>query len=241
MSQVGRDGTDGAGQEGSAEPLNAGRRRLIRVGAGAGPVVLGLQGKSALAAVACASPSFVGSNNQSPGHLPPPTCVVGLSPGYWKTCQHLGNWRSPMVKPTFNETCTSGMPKSDPITPGTLFGDAAPFNGLAGGLATYGCWRILAYPSVVDKDLEAFNMAQVQLARHLIATYLNLLYFGSGFPVSEAQIRAMWQYGSIGQYCPLGTGCSPGQLWTSAQVVCYIRNYTMDATSVAADPIDWVC
>lgn len=97
----------------------------------------------------------------------------------------------------------------------------------------------MAFPSVVDTELQQYNMNQVQLARHLIASYLNLLYYGSGFPLTEAQIRDMWQYGALDLYCPMGSGCS--QPWTAQQVVCYIRNYTMDPASVAGDSIPWVC
>lgn len=219
----------------------AGRRRLLRLGASTGPIILALPGRSALGqTIACASPSFIGSGNLSPGHAPPASCTVGRSPGYWKVCQHLKDWRSPAIAPTFS-SCTSGMPNPALQTSvGSTFGQLAPFSSVGGTLAPYGAWRIMAYPSTVDKELDAFNMTQVQLARHLIASYLNLLYFGSGFPLTQQQITAMWTAGASGQlYCP--TSCAPGQGWTAEQTICYLRKYTMDAASVSSDTISIVC
>ena len=129
-------------------------------------------------------------------------------------------------------------------SPGTLFGQLAPFTGLGttgGTLGSFSAWRILAYPTNVDKALEAFNMNQIQLARHLIATYLNFKKVGPTFPLTVAHMTAMWVNGSVDQYCPIGTGCTTAQLWTAQQVTCYLRNYTMDQPSVSTDPITWVC
>jgi len=226
----------------SQEPRNRLRRQLLKVGAGAGPAVLALKGRSALAATGCASPSFVFSGNLSAAQTPPAGCATGFSPGYWKVCQHLINWKPPTTAPTFKAgTCTTGMPDpTNQLTTGTLFGQMAPFSGSAGALATYGAWRILAYPTIVDQELAQFNITQVQLARHLIATYLNLLYVGAGFPLTQTQISLMWSQGVFGQYCPNGSGCTAGQLWSAQTIVCYLRNYTMDQATIDSF-LDWTC
>ena len=225
-----------SGSQDSASQAHV-RRKLIRGGLAAGPAVLALRGQSALAATGCRSPSAIASGNLSPGRTPPP-CGTGFSPGYWKVCQHLGQWSGALTAPTFPPgTCESGMPSANPVTPGALFGAILPFAN-SGSLGLISAWNILAYPTRVDKSLEAFSMVQVQLARHLIATYLNFKTVAN-FPVTEAQMRAMWEQGSSGSYCPAGTGCTTP--WTAQQVVCYLRNYTMDQTSVAADPVGWVC
>lgn len=218
---------------------NDGRRNLLKGGLAAGPVVLTLRGQSALAATGCASPSTIASGNLSPGHTQP-VCGTGFSPGYWKVCQHLSQWRPFLTAPTFKiGDCTTGMPKSSPLTEGTRFNQISPFVN-SGALGSYGAWRILAFPTVVDKDLAAFNINQVQLARHLIASYLNLKTVGSTFPLNEAQLKSMWEQGSVDAYCP-SSSCTPTQLWTAQMTVCYLRNYTMDQTSVSQDPITWIC
>ena len=225
------------GSQDSASRANV-RRQLIRGGLAAGPVVLALRGQSALAATGSRSPSAIASGNLSPGRTPPP-CATGFSPGYWKVCQHLGQWAGALVAPTFPlGTCTTGMPGADPLTEGTQFNQIPPFAN-SGTLGAFGAWRILAYPAKVDQNLAAFSIVQVQLARHLIATYLNFKTVGSTFPVTLAQMQAMWEQGSLGLYCPSGTGCTTP--WTTQQVVCYLRNYTMDQTSVGTDSITWVC
>lgn len=226
------------GSQESASRANV-RRQLIRGGLAAGPVVLALRGQSALAATGCRSPSAIASGNLSPGRVPPP-CGTGFSPGYWKVCQHLGAWSGALTAPTFPlGTCTTGMASADPLTEGTLFNQIAPFAN-SGALGAFGAWRILAFPAKVDQNLANFSIVQVQLARHLIATYLNFKTVAN-FPVSLAQMQAMWEQGSLGLYCPLGTGCTSAQLWTAQQVVCYLRNYTMEQSSVSTDPITWVC
>lgn len=220
------------------------RRRLVKSALAAGPVVLTLRGQSALAGTGCASPSRIFSGNLSPGHTPPP-CGTGWSPGYWKVCQHFDDWAAaPSTSPgTFSGTCTSGMPGTQ-LTPGTLFGELAPFTVLgtaAGTLGGFSAWRILAYPTKVDAALALFNINQIQLARHLIASYLNFKKVGPTFPLTIAHMTDMWVNGSVDQYCPLGTGCTPAQKWTAQQVVCYLRNYTMDQASLSTDPVTWVC
>ena len=215
------------------------RRRLVKGALTAAPVVLTLRGQSALAATGCASPSRIFSGNLSPGRAAPPPCGAGLSPGYWKTCQHLAEWvglTAPTFKPSY--TCSSGVPD-----PNGMSSEGAIFSSIfqnTGGLGAYSCWRILAFPAQVDKTLSAFDMNEVQLARHLIATYLNFKRIGATFPVSLVQMQAMWN-GRLTGYCPIVTGCSPAQLWTAQTIVCYLRNYTMDQVSVGTDPITWVC
>ena len=120
---------------------------------------------------------------------------------------------------------------------GTLFKNIAPFVN-SGALGDFSAWRILAYPALVDKNLTAFNINQIQLARHLIATYLNSNVIAN-FPVTLATMKDMWEKGSLDKYCP-SSSCTASQLWTAQQVVCYLRNYTMDST-VSTDPITWVC
>lgn len=210
------------------------RRRLVKSAIATGSVILTLKGQSALAA-GCASPSKLVSGAPSPGTGTPPPCVGGRSPGYWKTCQHLDEWPKP--PPTFVNICTDGVPGKDNelVTQGVLFGDI--FTG-GGTLGSFGCWRILAYPSRVDKVLEAFNMEQIQLARHLIATYLNSKTIAN-FPLTPTQIQEMWTEGSVGNYCPASVSCTVP--WTTRELVCYLRNYTMDPASVSTDPIAWVC
>ena len=214
------------------------RRRLVKGALTAAPVVLTLRGQSALATTGCASPSAVLSGNQSPGRTAKP-CGAGWSPGYWKVCQHLPLWDGCLTKPTYKTgyTCTSGNPDPNQMTSeGTLFKTIFANTGLLGD---YSCWRILAYPAMVDKSLSGFNINEVQLARHLIATYLNRCKIGSSFPVTALQMQAMWD-GRLTGYCPLGTGCTALQLWTAQTIVCYLRNYTMDVVA-NPDPIPWVC
>lgn len=217
-------------------PSDLRRRRLVKSAIATGSVILTLKGQSALAATGCASPSRIISG--VPSHTPgtPPPCGLGWSPGYWKVCQHLGEWASAGVTaPTFSN-CISGLPsKNAQLTEGALF--STLFLG-AGTLGSFGCWRILAYPSYVDKALEAFNMEQIQLARHLIATYLNSKVIPN-FPLTPTQIQEMWTEGSVGNYCPASVSCTVP--WTTRELVCYLRNYTMDPASVSTDPITWVC
>ena len=212
------------------------RRRVLKGALAVGPVILALKGQSALATTGCASPSRIMSGNLSPGHTAPP-CGTGYSPGYWKVCQHLGQWSSAgMTRPTFSVSCTSGMPSGQQNNnTGTTFGQI--FSG-TGALANFGCWRILAYPSQVDSALSAFDINQIQLARHLIATYINSKIIAN-FPLSALEIQKMWTDGSTGSYCPSSITCT--QPWNIPTLVCYLRNYTMDQTSVSTDPITWSC
>lgn len=237
----------------SASVSENSRRRLVKGALAAAPAVLALRGQSALAGTGCASPSRIFSGNLSPGRTAPGPCGTGFSPGYWKVCQHLADWkRSPndsgyYLVPSQFVTCSTGLPtpnSSAPMysgarNPGSLFS-----NFFTGGdtLAGFSAWRILAYPSQVDAALSAYNMDQIQLARHLIATYLNYYYVGaSTFPLTLTQMQAMWNGGIGAGYCPIATGCSAAQLWNAQQIVCYLRNYTMDQASVSTDPVTWVC
>ncbi|GAB4174593.1 MAG: hypothetical protein Fur0039_16610 [Rhodocyclaceae bacterium] len=211
------------------------RRRLLTGGMAAAPILLTVASRSALANV-CPSPSRVFSGMASPNPSDHFSCN-GRSPGYWKTCQHFGEW--PLDPPTVQvfsghdwSGCSTGTP-SQPDKARFVGGDyGASFHALFSAACVMlkpvvaptsgrevSLWEVFAFPTDVA-TASGTSAEKVQLARHCIAAYFNALKFGSTYPVTSAQALAMWADGSCGSYCPLASCTDP---WTPAEIIAYIK------------------
>lgn len=184
------------------------RRRLMRAGMAAVPVVLTLSGRSAMATGNCAAGlSPMAWNSVAPGG----TCVgsshtvhgnpLGQSPVYWK--------------PNANGQ-TFQPPYPWPVAPFDTINTLLP-NGLRGNVA----WRsnaYLTYEGVASNDPGFANGAKFNavfggdsrsfsrilldetgssLEWHFCAAYLNVLAMGGTYAVTLAELQALYTYGTL--------------------------------------------
>lgn len=146
------------------------RRRLLRGGLGATPVLLTLVSRSALGGGTggggvCTSPSGFVSMPTSQ-HGTPKTCL-GRTPGYWKQSQHFGDW-----KPPFYPTTTSKHKA-------TLFKD---------------WFTPTPYPSTLTflQALDLQGGPPDDVTRHIVATVLNIAR--GWVPVlTIQQVQGIWK------------------------------------------------
>ena len=127
-------------------PASLARRRLLRGGLGAVPVVLTVSSPSVMAtgggSVCTPASSFASINTSRPDRT---FGCSGRTPGYWKQPQHYSNWPTPFVA------------KGD---------DATKFNDVFG--SAYG------YPGKTLLDvLELQGGDRNAVARHIVAALLN--------------------------------------------------------------------
>lgn len=153
--------------------VNDARRRFAKTGLGAGAVIATLVSQPVLGAVPynCTISGHASGNVST--HGPDGNCQIGLSPGYWKN--HTSNWPAP-------------------FTPSQLFKDA-------GGVSN----ALLNVSSTTDKTmLQVLNLGgggTTALARHVVGALLNAQQVAPNFPLSVAQVKAIWnEVVSTGQY-----------------------------------------
>jgi len=223
--------SSGIAESPSIAPINRSRRRLVTGVTGGTGVLLAAASKTALGTGVCKSPSAVMSGNMSP--RPPGTgsCSGGRSPGFWKVPQKFNYWTG-VTTPTFYKTvdvCSTGMQGltlADIKTQGTLAKDILPGAGYISGTA-YGVWAVLAFPT-------SFGSTG-QLARHLLAAWLNASYWPTEYPITKTQILAMWNATkSGGTWCATGVTCATP--WNASDVISYISGMYDINADVGADP-----
>jgi hypothetical protein len=182
----------------------AARRRLARIGMGAG-VLATLESKSAMASMVCRSPSGSLSNGLSTSHYGPkaPACS-GLSPGYWKQSQHA--WpvsRDLMFSSVFYAV---GSGTSCPVR-------AASYdNGDYYKPGSYFCAKL-------DDMLNPQDFDNNNVGMHLVAAFLNIQAKYVGF-LEVTDLQTMWsELQTTGRYSP-----TAGVYWDNAQVANYLSS-----------------
>jgi hypothetical protein len=144
--------------------VNDARRRFTKTGLGAGAVIATLASQPVLGAVPynCTISGHASGNVST--HGPAADCSIGLSHGYWKN--HTSNWPSPFASTQ-------------------LFKDAGTSNSLldAPGVTT---------GKTMLQVLKLGGGGMTALAREVVGALLNSQNFAPNFPVSVAQIKAIW-------------------------------------------------
>lgn len=217
------------------------RRRLLTGGAAGAGVLLAMQAKTALGGtvagtVRCQSPSAMLSGNLSHHPHDETTCSGGRSPGFWKQPGNFNLWVG-MTAPTFKpgvriSDCTNGMSGVSPCDiaiRGTLL------NAIFSGAPAFGVWEALIwptnYPTATDVGTSSCALTggqsdvfggKGQLLRHLSCAYLNAGAIPSMYPITQAQVIAMWNaVKNGGTYCPTGPS-GPGCAMTADDIIAYI-------------------
>lgn len=221
----------------STERIATERRRLLKGGAAAAPILMAFTSRAALGSCGvCTSPSRHASLNQFNSAHPGEQqySCTGRSPGYYKTMQNLDGWPSgvtiPVLKkkdhgnwvsdtngtPPFSRFCAQERMESPGASFISIFGNAdtmgpvVPTGSACAVASRPVClWEILAYPTHL-------STSYAQLARHLIAGYFNALTI-SNYPVTAAQIIDMWNNRT--GYCPT-SGCTAP--WSASDIIDYL-------------------
>lgn len=185
------------------QPLVDSTRRRLTQGGLAVPVVLAtLAGKNALAAAPynCTVSGMLSGNTSS--HGKPVSCnSLGVSPGCWK---------SPHVKgtaPLYNDTRWPG-----PYKPTTPFTTA--FSSYPSGFNT----------KTMLQGLNTGGGGNIALARAAIGSLLNSLKFAPDYPLSPAQVQALFNATCNGGTITLST-VFPGITGTTAWDMDDVKNY----------------
>lgn len=180
---------------------DVGRRRILRAGISAAPVVMTVASRPVLATTnppgICESPSgFISANLSRPAG----SLCAGRTPGYWKQSQHFGSWKSPYVPTGGSATLFK-----------TWFSPDLPSASL-----TFLC--------VLEPQCSGSG-PPYDVARHIVAAALNN---AAGFVPQSilplATIQAMWTAYNNGNGCYPVT---PSICWNGAQIVDYLLS-TMD-------------
>lgn len=180
-------------------PRSEGRRRLLRGGIAATPVLMTLVSRPALGwgggGGVCTTPSgFVSMPTSQPGKQ---SYCLGRTPGYWKQPQHFDDWVKPFYPTTttkHNATLFKDWFTPTPYSPGTTFLDVLKLTG--------------GPPNDV--------------ARHIVATVLNIAR--GWVPVlTILQVQGIWKDymntggGTVGYFEP-----TAGVKWYHDDIVNYL-------------------
>jgi hypothetical protein len=171
--------------------VNDARRRFTKTGLGAGAVIATLASQPVLGAVPYNCTISGHASGNVSTHGPDGNCQIGLSPGYWK-----------------NHT-----PWPAPFATNQLFKDAG---GVSNGL--------LDISSTTGKTmLQVLNLqggSMTALARHVVGALLNAQEFAPNFPLSVAQVKAIWnEVVNTGQYA-----VNASVTWTVDDVTNYLSS-----------------
>jgi hypothetical protein len=169
----------------------AARRRFAKAGIGAsGGVLLTLASQPAMATLVCTSPSGACSGNLSK-HGNTAACA-GVKPDYWKD-HHLA----------WNGAGTNGN---------SAFHSTFQTTWRCSALNSYTCF------DVIDPD-RCGNADPYGVARHIMATLLNVRSGKIGF-LTEGQVMEIWnEYANSGVYKPTAT-----VTWNASQIVAYLSS-----------------
>lgn len=168
------DANDEVSSTGAGPSL--GRRRLLRGGLAAGPVVVAsAMPRSVMAGECVPASSFASINASRPAGHTEYSCVNGRTPGYWKNPVWFPQWPAPYT----------------PYPPGYLFNTAFP------GSTGYPGLTLLQVLELMDGGREA-------VARHIVAALLNAQKgWTPGAVASTTIVKQVWmQYDTLGYYEP---------------------------------------
>jgi hypothetical protein len=175
-----------------AASVNDARRRFTKTGLGAGAVIATLASQPVLGAVPynCTISGHASGNVST--HGPVGNCQIGLSPGYWKN--HTSDWPAP-------------------FTPSQRFKDAGGVSNALLNIASTTGQTLL-------QVLDLGGGGTTALARHVVGALLNAQQFAPNFPLSVAQVKAIWnEVVNTGQYQVNAT-----VIWTVDDVTNYLSS-----------------
>jgi hypothetical protein len=178
------------------------RRRLIKAGLGAAPVLMTVVNRSAFATGLrggkCTTPSAYGSINTS--RQDKTYSCTGRTPGYWKQSQKFYEWPTPYYPTTVGGW---GGHKA------TLFGASIAFGAV---MSTFNGSTLLA---VLDSGGNDDNTA---LARHIVAALLNAASGKTSAVLSVSAVQNIWkEFITKGYFEP-----TAGVKWNAAQITAYL-------------------
>jgi hypothetical protein len=170
------------------------RRRLLRAGAGAAPVVLSFASKPAYAVNGCLSASATVSANTS--RAVPQSCSAD-GPTTWRDSD----------KPN------GGWPSSYKISFSSVFGPSPKYETLNNSDPSL--------HQVLSEDCKGLTADQQALARYLCALYLSFLKSPASVPATvlpngRSDIKALWSKVGSGTFSPAGAGKAWGPAETNA-------------------------
>lgn len=179
------------------------RRRLIRAGLAAAPVVLTLKSRSVLATGGhnCIKPSAFSSLQAANMHLSRPVQndFACLSHGYWKTHNH------PAPYGDKTKSYFLAVPAGAPV--GSV---SAGFSGDPGGFAG----------KTLEQVLNMGGGGLTALARHTVATFLTAVHYGDDptkVLLTSIQCRQLWSaLAAGGTWSPF-----PGANWNLGDTLAY--------------------
>jgi hypothetical protein len=179
------------------------RRRLVKGGLGAAPVLMTLVSRPVLGDSRCFTPSGFHSMPTS-DHGPSQFCA-GRTPGFWKQEQKFSEWPAPY----FPTTVTG---------PGGH--EAARFNAVLGAPSPY--TDTATFVDVLRTDDPGFSGPPHDVARHVVAALLNVAK-GWTPVLSEQLVKRIWsEYwgtggGTVGFFEP-----TAGVRWSHEQIAFYL-------------------
>lgn len=195
VNQEHPEGGDHAPQTPAATPAFSGaaRRRFTKAGAVAVGAVLTLKSQPGMAANASgcilASPSAAGSFNINHSRGPKTGYCNAVSPGWWKNNQ--SSWPKNGNTSLWNVTFQTVFPCG---------GGSQFYNQKLGTVIGWG------------------GGGEQEVARHMIAAYLNAVKGYTSPYLLPAQVITMWNgYNSVSGYKPAG------KVWSSTDIVNYIK------------------
>ena len=183
-----------------AEHGGIGRRRLLRAGLAATPVVLTVGSRSALAQGGCLSPSATASINlfHSRPDRPGDPCTLGRTPGYWQNAAK-----------THSNTLAKDTQFSSPYSggfPGNTIEQVIELNGTG--------------HSIQRRGSDGTGDPQ-QLGAHQGAAWCNLhMGWVDASLLSLATLQAMWAGRTSGYYPVAG---DTKTVWYAEEIVTYLK------------------
>lgn len=188
------------------------RRKIAKAGLAA-PVVLATLASRPVLGAAPYNCTISGqlSGNTS-GHGPDQPCnKLGLSPGYWKTHTAPGDWPTILPGAAFN----------------TVFADAywwTPQNNNAVELCPPNYQNCSDNPTFLQVLSSTAgmrpNLNYPALGRAAVASYLNAYKFAPNYPLTPAEVVAMFNAVHSGGTYPI----NPTTSWNAAQVMTYFES-----------------
>jgi hypothetical protein len=222
----------------SPVPQSGSRRKLLRGGLAAGPVLMTVASRPVLGQVACTASAITSINMQSSLNH---NCTItsGLSPEKWKSLA--AQWPSPYSGVAAATTTSTVTPKSTTTTNNALL--QQQLAAAAGGTTTssgtttsgssyyasntatpYHCsttglgGHVFAGKSMVEVIDLLQSSGLNSLGRYIVAALLNA-HSGRTPMLTETNVRAMWNdLINRGYYEP-----TAGIRWGAAEIVAYIK------------------
>ena len=235
-------------QRSTQPPVDATRRRLTQAGLAAPVVLATLASKNALASAPynCTISGQLSGNTSTHGDTVD-CSTLGLSPGYWRTPQHVGDWsyssyiQGGIAERTWhNSGCVINFqykPIASPTldgskqsTEGTLF-TTAGFANVFRCVSTSSGTSILAwgdpgFPPVGNATLEQVvacggnDAGLISLGRSAVATLLNAFKFAPNYPLAPNDVVDMFNAVCMGGTYQINSTVS----WNKDQVKAYFES-----------------